>query len=96
MTWLPAYPQSFRFVARRAVEDDALHQRRAVDGDVVSELADFLVADDEDGFVLAQFGFAGDERGAVVHVGGVGVAGQQLKGGVAVALAVDVLTLVRA
>ena len=36
---------------------------RAVDGDVVAELADFLVADDEDGFVLAQFGFAGDEQG---------------------------------
>ena len=40
------------------------HQRRAVDGDFVAELADFEVADDEDGFAFAQFGFAGDEHRA--------------------------------
>ena len=38
------------------------HQRRAVDGDFVAELADFGVADDGDGLVLAQFGFAEDPR----------------------------------
>ena len=36
-----------------------LHQRRAVEGDFVAELADFDIADDEDGFVFAQFGLAG-------------------------------------
>ena len=36
-----------------------LNQRRAVDGDFVAELADFDVADDEDGFVFAQLRFAG-------------------------------------
>jgi hypothetical protein len=56
----------------------SLHQRRAVAGDVAAELADFVVIHDEDGFVLAQFGFAGDERGAVVHVGPDGVAGEEL------------------
>ena len=66
------------------------HQRRAVDGDFVAELADFHVADDEDGFVFAQFGFAGDEHGAVVHVGRHGVAGEKFEVGVAVAAAVDV------
>ena len=40
------------------------------------QLATFCVG--EDGFVLAQFGFAGDERGAVVHVGPDGVAGEEL------------------
>ena len=66
--------------------DVSLQQRRAVDGDAVAELADFLVAADEDGFVLAQFGFAGDEQGAVVHVGRVGVAGQAFEVGIAAAL----------
>jgi hypothetical protein len=41
-------------------------------------LADFVVIHDEDGFVLAQFGFAGDERGAIVHVGPDGIAGEDL------------------
>ena len=63
-------------------------QRRTVDGDFVAEFADFLVGDDEDGFALAEFGFAGDEHGAVVHAGRVGVAGQGFEVGVAVALAV--------
>ena len=51
------------------VDSHASHQRRAVDSDFVAELADFLVGHDEDGFVFAQFGFAGDEHRAVVHVG---------------------------
>src|SRR5260370_20514350 len=67
-----------------------LYQRRAVDGDFVAELADFDVADDEDGFVFAQFGLAGDKQRAVVHVGRRGVAGQEFEVGVAVAAAVDV------
>jgi hypothetical protein len=55
---------------------------------------------DEYGFVFAQFGFAGDEHGAVVHVGRSafvrlrggkhGVAGEEFEIGVAVAPAVDV------
>ena len=37
------------------------YEHHAVDGDFVAELADFFVGHDEDGFVLAQFGFAGPE-----------------------------------
>ena len=70
-----------------AVENS--NQQRAVDGDVVAEFADFVVVHDEDGSVLAQCGFAGDEHGAVVHVGRVGVAGEQLEVVVAVALGCD-------
>ena len=40
-------------------------------------MADFFVARDEDGFVFAQFGFAGHEHGAVVDVGRGGVAGEE-------------------
>ena len=39
-----------------------LHQRRAVHRNFVAELAGFLVADDQDGFVLAQLRFAEDEH----------------------------------
>ena len=71
------------------------HQRRAVNGDFVAELADFDVADDEDGFVFAYFGFVGDKQWAVVHLGRPafvrlrrgkrGVAGEEFEVGVAVA-----------
>src|SRR5438477_13082233 len=66
------------------------YQWRAVDGDFVAELADFDVADDEDGFVFAQLRFAGDQQRAVIYVGWRGVAGQEFEVGVAVAAAVDV------
>jgi hypothetical protein len=40
-----------------------LLQRRAIDGDFVAELADFLVGDDEDGFVIAEVGVLHRFRG---------------------------------
>jgi hypothetical protein len=48
------------------------------------------VADDVDGAAFADFGFAGDQQGAVIHVRRGGVASQEDRGGVAVAAAVDV------
>ena len=66
-----------------------LYHRRAVDGDFVAELADFLVADDEDGFVVPQLGFAGDEQGAVVHIGRHGVARQEFEFAIAVAPGIE-------
>src|SRR5437667_5076677 len=62
----------------------SLHQPRAVDGGFVAELADFGVADDEDGFVFAQlareslseFGFVPKAFG-IVHIGRLGVAGEE-------------------
>src|SRR6266566_4244757 len=80
--------------------NDILYPRRAIHCDFVAELADFDIADDEDGFVFAQFGFAGDKsrRVGIVHVGRRGVAGppssdsgaasQEFEVGVAVAAAI--------
>ena len=41
----------------------------AAHSNLVAELADFLVADDEHGFVFAEFGLAGDKHETVVHMG---------------------------
>ena len=83
-----------RFIKGRlpyvAQSSRSLHQRRAVDGDFVAELADFDVADDEDGFVFAYFGFVGDKQRTVIYVSRRGVAGQEFEVRVAVAAAVDV------
>ncbi len=73
-----------------SVEWPSSNQRRAVDGDFVAELADLDVADDEDGFVFAQFRFAGDQQRTVIYVGRRRVAGQEFEVSVAVAAAVDV------
>ena len=60
----------------------------AAHSNLVAELADFLVTDDEHGFVFAEFGFAGDKHETVVHIGRLRVAGEELE--VHVALAVGI------
>ena len=51
------------------------------DDEFVAEVADLGVAQDVDGAVFADFGFAGDEQRAVIDVGRGGVAGQEDRGG---------------
>src|SRR6266702_291610 len=67
--------------------------RSAVYHDFIAEQANLGVALDIDGFVFAQFGFGGDEQGAVIYVRTGGVAGEEDEIGVAVALGVDVHAL---
>src|SRR2546429_9458268 len=51
--------------------------RRTVHHDLIAEQADLGVAQDINGFVFAQFGFAEGEQGAVRNVGRGGVAGEE-------------------
>ena len=64
--------------------------RLAVYNDLITEQANFGIALDIHAFVFAQFGFAGGEQGAVVHVGWNGVAGQEGEVGFVATLAVEV------
>jgi hypothetical protein len=57
----------------------ALHQRCAVDGDFVAELADFFVGHDEDGFVFAQSGLPVTSIGWLSTQGGTVSRARNLK-----------------